>query len=83
VEQKFKQLCELGVDLAIDDFGTGYSSLSCLKNIPAQCLKTDQSFIHELDQHKRVSDHVKAMIEQAADLNLETVAESIKSPDQL
>ncbi len=83
VEQKFKQLRELGVDLAIDDFGTGYSSLSYLKNIPAQCLKIDQSFIRELGQHKRASDLVKAMIELAADLNLEVVAEGIESPDQL
>jgi diguanylate cyclase (GGDEF)-like protein len=83
VEQKFKQLRELGVDLAIDDFGTGYSSLSYLKNIPAQCLKIDQSFIRELGQHKRASDLVKAMIELATDLNLEVIAEGIESPEQL
>jgi hypothetical protein len=80
VEQKFKQLRELGVDLAIDDFGTGYSSLSYLKNIPAQCLKIDQSFIRELGQQKRASDLVKAMIELASDLNLEVIAEGIESP---
>ncbi len=83
VKEKFKQLRELGVDLSIDDFGTGYSSLSYLKNIPAQCLKIDQSFISEIGQQKSATDLVKAMIDLASDLGLDVVAEGIESPDQL
>ncbi len=46
---KIMNLCaELGVQFALDDFGTGYSSLTYLKQLPAQVLKIDQSFIRNL-----------------------------------
>ncbi|MEZ9265883.1 EAL domain-containing protein, partial [Vibrio splendidus] len=41
-----------GYKIAIDDFGTGYSSLSVLKNLSADCVKLDRSFIEDINSSK-------------------------------
>ncbi|MDP9299745.1 MAG: EAL domain-containing protein [Actinomycetota bacterium] len=81
---KLRALKELGVRLAIDDFGTGSSSLGYLQRFPIDILKIDKSFVDgiaALDSEDPAL--VRAIVEMAKTLRLETVAEGIEETEQL
>ena len=73
----------LGVRIALDDFGTGYSSLSYLQSFPFDKIKIDQSFIREIAVRPNAVAVVRAIVELARALGMDTTAEGVEEPDQL
>jgi diguanylate cyclase (GGDEF)-like protein/PAS domain S-box-containing protein len=73
----------LGVQIAIDDFGTGYSSLAYLERFPVTHLKIDRSFVTPLDDPRRGSGIVHAIVEIGRGLELTTIAEGIETATEL
>jgi EAL domain-containing protein (putative c-di-GMP-specific phosphodiesterase class I)/DNA-binding NarL/FixJ family response regulator len=72
-----------GISIEIDDFGTGYSSLSCLKHLPIDTIKIDQSFVTHLGTNQTDQTIVGAILAMTHSLGLRAVAEGVETPEQL
>jgi EAL domain-containing protein (putative c-di-GMP-specific phosphodiesterase class I) len=68
-----------GYKIAIDDFGTGYSSLAMLKNLSADCIKLDRSFIQDVNTSKLDYEITSAILKLAQVLNLSVIAEGVET----
>lgn len=74
------QVCrKWGVSYALDDFGTGYASLSYLRNIPAQVLKIDRSFVVGMLDDREDRALVKGIIDLATNLRRLVIAEGVEN----
>lgn len=82
MEERLRQLADLGVSLAIDDFGTGYSNLAYLKKLPIHKLKIDQSFISGLPDDEGDLAIVRAIVDMGRALHIEVVAEGVETSAQ-
>ncbi len=72
-------LRDVGVRVSIDDFGTGNSSLAYFKNIPADELKIDKSFVIDMHQSESSTRLVRTIIDLAHSFGLTVVAEGVES----
>lgn len=72
------RLRDLGVRMSIDDFGTGYSSLAYLRDLPADELKIDRSFVARVLAADRDRDIVASIVQLAHAVKLKVVAEGIE-----
>ncbi|MFO8023723.1 MAG: EAL domain-containing protein [Thiohalophilus sp.] len=81
VRAVIEQLHEMGVSLAIDDFGTGYSSLAYLKQIPADVIKIDKSFVRDMSRDDNDAVIVRTTIELAHNMGRRVIAEGVEAQD--
>jgi diguanylate cyclase (GGDEF)-like protein len=83
IADRLAELRDLGVKLAIDDFGTGYASLAHLRQLPADIIKIDPSFVSGLGQDPVLTMLTKTIVQVGRDLGMQVVAEGIEHPRQL
>jgi diguanylate cyclase (GGDEF)-like protein len=69
---------DLGVRISIDDFGTGYSCLAYFKDIPADELKIDRSFVQAMATDAASADIAALIIDLAHRFGLSVVAEGVE-----
>ena len=73
----------MGIRVALDDFGTGYSSLSYLRSFPFDKIKIDRSFITSIATDPSAAAIVRAIVDLATALDMETTAEGVEDTGQL
>lgn len=74
-------LQQLGCQIAIDDFGTGYASYARLKNISANILKIDGSFIRDMVSNSLDYQIVASICHLARMKKMQVVAEFVESEE--
>ena len=75
-----RRLKEAGLCIAIDDYGSGLSSLTYLKQIEADELKIDKSFVTSLGTSHRDPLIVRSTIDLAHALGMSVTAEGVETP---
>lgn len=70
-----------GCKVAIDDFGAGYTSFRNLRRLGVDMVKIDGSFVANLETAPDDRVFVRALLELARELGLETVAEWVQSEE--
>ena len=82
VTRLLNQIKQLGVYIAIDDFGTEHSSLSRLRDMPAEVLKIDRSFVDGLSSEKGDTAIVSSILSLAYAMGKHTIAEGVEKREQ-
>ena len=72
----------IGIKIALDDFGTGYSSLSYVRNLPANHVKIDQSFVKNIVSNHQDRSMIQIVINLADTFNCTVIAEGVESIEQ-
>lgn len=72
----------LGVNVALDDFGTGYSSLTHIRDLSANVIKIDQSFIRDLLMDPNDYSIIEGVIGLAKAFNHDIIAEGVETTEQ-
>jgi predicted signal transduction protein with EAL and GGDEF domain len=68
-----------GVKVSLDDFGSGFCSLAYLRELPADELKLDRSFLTGIDRVGPSAEIVRTAVTMAHALGMTIVAEGVES----
>ena len=76
--QMVAKLRSVGFTISLDDFGKGFSTFSYLKNLPAQYIKIDGSYVKNILEDKCDFAIVSSINTLAKSLNMMTIAEYVQ-----
>ena len=77
-----KSFHELGFQISIDDFGSGYSSLGMLKDVDADCLKLDKTFVDMTGSTQKANAIIRNVISMGLDLHMKVISEGVETESQ-
>jgi diguanylate cyclase (GGDEF)-like protein/PAS domain S-box-containing protein len=79
IQEGMTRLQRLGCRVVLDDFGTGFSSFLHLRQVPADCVKIDGSFVRNLEHNPEGRAIVQAVTLVAHALGKQVMAEWVES----
>lgn len=82
LEETLAELRGMGLRFDYDDFGTGYASLVHLRDIFADRIKIDRSFIAKMREDEFSCEIVRSVIALAHRMNKTVVAEGVETGEQ-
>lgn len=77
------RLRDYGFEVEIDDFGSGYSSLNMLKDIHADVLKIDMTFLRKTENTERSWAILKSILDLADAIGMKTITEGVETEEQV
>lgn len=75
----FQKIRELGVRIAMDDFGTGYSTLGILKELPADIVKIDKTFIRNIESSEFDATLIRFVVALCHSVGIRVCLEGVES----
>jgi diguanylate cyclase (GGDEF)-like protein len=78
-----ERLRRCGAKLALDDFGAGYTSFNYLKEIPADLIKIDGSFVRDINRNPANYAITRMIVDLTHELGMESIAEWAETPDTI
>jgi diguanylate cyclase (GGDEF)-like protein len=82
-QEVMARLVTEGVEFAVDDFGVGFSSIGYLQSLPVQVLKTDRTFVADIEHSERSANLLRSMLLMGRALGLDVVVEGVERQSQL
>jgi diguanylate cyclase (GGDEF)-like protein len=70
-----------GTKLALDDFGAGYTSFNYLKEIPADYIKIDGTFVRDINRNPANFAITRTIVDLTHELGMCSIAEWVETPD--
>lgn len=83
VQNVWRKLREIGVNIALDDFGTGYSNLMNIGNLKPNIVKIDRSFTLKALRNEYEHELLIHIIRMVHSIGLNLVVEGIETDDEL
>ncbi|GHT89785.1 hypothetical protein FACS1894101_1060 [Betaproteobacteria bacterium] len=79
IAQTLEECRKHGVGIVLGNFGVGYSSLGCLRRLPADFLKLDQSFIRSMLKNPEDLAIIEGILNMATAFERQVIAEGVES----
>lgn len=82
IRDALDKICGLGISLSLDDFGTGYASYYNLHNLPVKIVKTDRSFVNNIENDHFLQHTIRVIVEFAHAAGMKVTAEGVETEEQ-